>query len=58
MQDTDDLLTRAKLKIIVVPISPISKIDFANYLSLFQPFSTVVLGELSSLDSKTGNNKR
>ena len=55
MQDTDDLLTRAKLKIIVVPISPISKIDFDNYLSLFQPFSTVVLGELSSLDSKTGN---
>ena len=56
LHSEDDLLQRSKLKILVVPISPISKKDFTKYLQLLKPFSAVSLAELTPPDSKTGCN--
>ncbi|KAJ3364329.1 hypothetical protein HDU91_002647 [Kappamyces sp. JEL0680] len=52
-QDTNDLLEKTQLKIIVVPISPLTKADFLVYLGLLKQFSTVSLAELTPPDSKT-----
>jgi hypothetical protein len=54
LQDTHDLTELAKLKIIVVPISPQKKEDFDSYLTILQKFASLSLSELTPPDSQAG----
>ena len=44
----------ARIKILVLPISPQKQSNFDNYFSVLSKFSSISLAELTPPDSKTG----
>ena len=54
LQDTHDLTEFAKLKIIVVPITPQKRDNFDSNLAILKKFASVSLSELTPPDSQAG----
>jgi Transport protein Trs120 or TRAPPC9, TRAPP II complex subunit len=47
------LLSPTKIKVLLVPINPISQSTFVKYLSILRSFKSIHVGELTPPDSKT-----